>query len=318
MKAKDIVRSAILFENPPRIPLNLTPEYGQDIAFIGMNPNVDARPRSGRDEWGSVWANLEISDLGEVKDFPLKNWSDFEKLKIPDITDSRRWESLRDQCKAFTDKFILANGISLYERVHFVRGMENAWIDIYENPEKLCKLIDILVEMNLYAIKRYAEAGADGLMWCDDWGLQDRLMISPEKWRKIWKPRYARVYKAAHEANLLTFLHSCGDITSIMDDLIEVGLDVIQMDQQINMGLDELGKNFGGRITFWCPVDIQAIMPNGSPDEIRKYTRKMVATLGRPEGGFIGQWYSDPKGAGHSQESIDAMCSEFRKIAEGK
>ena len=84
------------------------------------------------------------------------------------------------------------------------------------------------------------------------------------------------------------------------------------------MGLDELGEQFGGRITFWCPVDIQVVMPNGSPDEIRQYTRKMVATLGRPEGGFIGKWYSDPAGAGHSQESIDAMCSEFTKIAEGK
>lgn len=318
MKPKDIVKNAILFKSPPRIPLNLTPEYGQDIAGIGMNPSVDARPKSGRDEWGAVWANLGTSNLGEVKDFPLKNWSDFGKLKIPDITDSQRWESLQDRCDAAGDKFVIGGGVSLYERVHFIRGMENTWIDIYESPEQLCKLIDILVEMNLYAIKRYAEVGVDGFMWCDDWGLQDRLMISPAMWRKIWKPRYARVYEAAHKANLLTFLHSCGDITSIMDDLIEIGLDVIQMDQQVNMGLNELGKNFGGRITFWCPVDIQAVMPSANADDIRKYARKMVKILSRPEGGFIAQWYSDPKGAGHSQESIDAMCSEFTKIAEGR
>jgi len=100
-----------------------------------------------------------------------------------------------------------------------------------------------------------------------------------------------------------------------MDDFIETGLDVIQMDQKENMGLDLLGQQFGGRITFWCPVDIQATMAHGSTDEIREYCRKLVTTLGRPNGGFIARWYSDPAGAGHTQEAIDAMCEEFMALS---
>ena len=150
------------------------------------------------------------------------------------------------------------------------------------------------MDQNLAAIRHYAAAGFDGLIMADDWGLQKRLMIAPDQWRAIWKPRYARIYRAAHEAGLFTFLHSCGYIVDILDDLIEIGLDAVHMDQQENMGLDLLSSRFGGRITFFAPVDIQRTMSVGTLDEIRAYCRKMTVTLGRPEGGFIPRWYTDP------------------------
>jgi hypothetical protein len=254
--------------------------------------------------------------VGEVKEFPLADWADFDRLAIPDVRDPQRFEYLPQARQQAGDRFILAHGVSLYERVHFIRGLENTWIDIHECPRELGRLIDVLVDMNLVAIEKYAAAGANGLIWCDDWGLQDRLMISPGKWREIWKPRYARVYQAAHQAGLLTFLHSCGHIVAILDDLIEIGLDVIQMDQQENMGLSLLGERFGGRLTFYSPVDIQQTMVKGTLDEIRAYCRGMVELLGRPNGGFIPCWYSDPEGAGHRPEAIEAMCEEFLRLSE--
>ena len=311
MTSKEIVLNTIRFKGAERIPFSLTEKYGSDFANIGMKPSPDARPGSGIDEWGCEWHNIGVSHLGEVKNFPIKQWSDWASLSIPNIEDPDRWKGLASARENAGDKFLIGGGISLYERTHFVRGLENTWVDIHTAPEELGRLIDVLVDMNIYAIKRYAEAGADGYMWCDDWGLQSRLMISPESWRAIWKPRYRRVYEAAHDAGLLTFLHSCGDITEILDDFIEVGLDVIQMDQQENMGVELLGRRFAGRITFWCPVDIQGTMVRGSLDEIRASCRQLVEALGTPEGGFIATWYGDPAGAGHRQEAIDAMCEEF-------
>ena len=295
--------------------MSLPEEYVQDIATVRMSPSVDARPSSGVDEWGCVWENLGFTNLGEVKDHPLKSWDDLPNLNIPDIRDPSRWANVQDARQNAGDKFLLGRGVSLYERVHFLRGLENTWIDIHTEPDKLGGLIDILVDMNLHAIERYAAAGADGLVWCDDWGLQDRLMISPADWRRIWRPRYARVYKAAHDAGLLTFMHSCGHIVEILDDLISAGLDVIQMDQQMNMGLELLGERFGGRITFMCPVDIQAVMPRAEADEIRAYCRKLVSHLSTDKGGFIADWYSSPRSAGHSDQAIKAMCTEFVSIS---
>jgi hypothetical protein len=314
MTPREIVSRTIRFQGSDRIPFALTPAHGSDFAGVGMTPSPDARPKSGVDEWGTVWHNIAASNLGQVMDFPLKSWSAWGDLRIPDVRDPRRWSALPGARDRAGDRFLLASGISIYERVHFVRGLENVWADIHEAPEALGRLIDLLVDMNLYAIERFAKAGADGYIFCDDWGLQDRLMIAPGSWRSIWKPRYARIYRAAHDAGLLTFLHSCGFIVEILDDLIDAGLDVIQMDQQENMGLDLLGARFGGRITFWCPVDIQNTMARGRPDEIRAYCRRMAGTLGRPLGGFIAKWYGDPVGAGHTAEAVEAMCDEFLKL----
>jgi hypothetical protein len=314
MTPREVVQKTVLFEGADRIPYALTEVYGSDFTGVGMTPSPDARPRSGVDEWGTRWANIGVSNLGEVEQPILVDWSDWDNLAIPNIKDPARWTSMQGARERAGDRFLLASGISIYERAHFVRGLENLWVDIHESPDELCRLLDVLVDMNLYAIERYATAGADGYIFCDDWGLQTQLMISPVSWRSFWKPCYARIYKAAHDAGLLTFLHSCGNIVEILDDFIEIGLDVIQMDQQENMGLDELGSRFGGRITFWCPVDIQGTMVRGTPDDIRAYCRRMVATLGRPNGGFIAKWYSDSKAVGHTKEAIDAMCDEFMKI----
>jgi hypothetical protein len=315
MTGREVVLRTVRFQGAERLAFDFPEKYGSDFARVGMDPSPDARPPNQRDEWGVLWENIKISSFGEVKDFPLKDWNDFEKLNIPDVSDPRRWKVLDGARDRAGDKFLIAMGISLYERVNFIRGLENTWTDIYQAPHDLGRLIDILVDMNLYAIERYAKAGADGYMFYDDWGLQDRLMISPDSWREIWKPRYARVYEAAHKAGLLTFLHSCGNIVDILDDFIEIGLDIIQMDQQENMGLRLLGERFGGRITFWCPVDIQNTMVQGTLDDIRQYCQRLVEVLGRPQGGFIAKWYPDPVGAGHRQEAIDAMCDEFLKLS---
>lgn len=312
---REVVACTITFQKPGRLAIDLPAGYGSDFAWVDMSPSPDARPREGRDEWGASWGNIGISNLGEVKEFPLKDLSDLGSLVVPDVNAPCRWEHLGGVREAFKDKFIIGRGISIYERVHFLRGLANTWMDIHDSPAKLRELLDILVEMNLQAIKRYAGLGVDGYFFTDDWGLQQRLMISPKKWREIWKPCYERIYRGCHEAGLFTFLHSCGHIVDIVDDLIEAGLDVIQMDQQENMGLKLLSKRFAGRITFFCPVDIQNTMVRGMPEEIRAYCRRMVSLLGRPEGGFIAMWYSDPAGAGHTQTAIATMCEEFLRIS---
>lgn len=314
MKRREIVRRAIHFEGPPRLPVEFPEPYGTDFAYTGPSPSPDDRPSQGRDEWGALWRNIGVCRLGEVQQPALLDWADFDALPIPDIHDPKRWTALEDAREQAEDRYLIGGGISIYERVHFIRGLHNAWTDVYAEPDRLRALIDILVDMNLAAIARYAEADVDGYMFCDDWGLQNALMIPPEAWRAIWKPAYARIYGAAHDAGMDTLLHSCGYIVDILDDFIEIGLDVIQMDQQENMGLEHLGKRFGGRIAFWCPVDIQNTMARGDAAKIRTYCRRMVQALGQPEGGFLARWYADPAGAGHTQEAIDAMCDEFVKI----
>jgi len=311
------VKRTIHFEGAPVLPHDFPERWGydSDFYFSGMNPPLDPRLARGVDEWGCVWDNAGISNLGEVVSFPIKNWSDFNERMIPDVNDPNRWECLTGIRETAGDKYLICGGISIYERVHFLRGLENTWADIYENQENLCSLVDVLTDINIAAIEKYAALGADGCLFYDDWGLQDSLMINPLKWREIWKPRYKRIFDTLHNHGMDAFLHSCGYIVDILDDLIEIGLDVIQMDQQENMGLELLGTRFGGRITFFSPVDIQKTLASGSTSEIERYCRDMKKYLATDNGGFIPRWYTDPDGAGHSEQSVRAMCDEFLRIS---
>ena len=316
MTSRSIVRRTIRFQGAPRLPRNFPAHLGYDSDFhgCGMNPSPDGRKSAGTDEWGCVWANAGCSNLGEVQEFPIKEWSDFDERRIPDIDAKDRFAGLEGLRERAGEKYVTAGGISIYERVHFLRGLENTWADIYEEPENLCRLLDILVDMNLKAIEQYARHGVDGYFFCDDWGLQNALMIHPQKWREIWKPRYKRIFDAAHEHGMDTLLHSCGYIVDILDDLIDAGLDVIQMDQQANMGLALLGERFRGRITFYGPADIQTVLPTDDLDLIRRYCGEMVRQLGTEQGGFMPCWYGDPAGAGHSEAAVRAMCDEFLRL----
>jgi hypothetical protein len=311
MTSRERVIRTLRFEGADRLPYDLPEPYGTDFYPVEMDPSPDARPSAGRDEWGALWMNTGQMQLGQVKEVPLATWNAMPSLHIPDVEDAARWLGVRGVRQKAGDKFILAKGISLYERIHFLRGMDNTWADIHEEPDRLRSLIELLLAMNLRAIPRFAAEGADGYMIPDDWGLQDTLMISPNSWRTLWKPSYATLFRAVHDAGMTMFLHSCGYIVDILDDLIAIGLDAIHMDQQENMGLELLGRRFGGRLTFFSPVDIQKTMVHGTPDEIRAYCRAMVNHLGRPGGGFIPRWYSDPVGAGHRPEALAAMCEEF-------
>jgi len=315
---REVIRNTVTFNHPDRLGRAYTEPYGNDFYWTWLSPSPDARPscKNGDnvDEWGAVWDNIGVCQLGEVKESPLKSWDDLPGLRIPDVRDPKRYEYVPTTRERAGDKFALGPGISLYERVHYLRGLENTWADIHTDSEKLGALIDILVDMNFHVLGEYAKGGVDGLILSDDWGLQDRLMISPASWREIWKPRYAKVFARAHELGMATFLHSCGHITEILEDLIEIGLDVIQMDQQNNMGVELLGKRFGGRITFYCPADIQAVIPTRDRAYIRSYCRRLVENFASLRGGFIPKFYSDPMGVGHDMDDVRFMFDEFIKL----
>ncbi len=138
-------------------------------------------------------------------------------------------------------------------------------------------------------------------------------MINHDLIREFFLPHYQQNWTLAHELGMEVWLHSCGYIIEILPMLIEAGLNVIQMDQQKNMGLDNLCEKVGGRIAFWCPVDIQNTMVRGSIRDVEEYVKKMTNTLGGHNGGLISMAYTTPEAVEHCPEKTEAMCQAFRK-----
>ncbi len=321
--AKELVRRAALFDGPERVPRSLPDPWGSDFLRVGVKPDPKWRPSvEGEDEWGCVWKKVSPNDRtkGQVKVHPIDDWAKLDDYRFPAYDLADRYKHIPNELIHDGDRrFVLASvPFSLIHRLRYLRGNRQAMLDPYRNPAELRFLLGRMTEIGLEALERLASLGIDGIISADDWGLQDRSFMSPEVFRKYFKPHYARFYHRAHEHGLLTFLHSCGHISELLEDFVGAELDVIQMDQQENMGLENLADQFGGRICFWCPVDIQNTMVSGSVKDVAEYARKLIGCLGAYDGGFMAKWYGGGEVVGHSAEKVTAMAEAFVRYGRYK
>ncbi|MBI2843947.1 MAG: hypothetical protein HYX78_11160 [Armatimonadetes bacterium] len=298
MTAKEVTKRAISFKGPLRIPIeNLSSPDESDIVLVGSAPKywewheVSPGAEECFDENGCRRRRFGHSGIGEVASAPVQNWNDLESFVFPPLPDSWRMDT-ESQVQLYSDKYVMGDlGVALYSTVD-LRGMDTFLYDTVLEPEKLMTLIDIVLERKLAQIKDYARmGGVDAVAWYDDWGIQDRLLISPCTWRSLFKSGYAAMVEEAHKHGLHAYWHCCGYIWDIVPDMVEIGVDVVNLDQPSLMGIDNLGRSFGGNICFSCPVDIQATLPKGDSKLARDEARLLLDRLGSFNGGLIAKVY---------------------------
>ncbi|NSW92698.1 MAG: hypothetical protein HPY74_18985 [Firmicutes bacterium] len=254
-----------------------------------------------QDALGNIIGRLNQKTNGEIIWGVLQeDWSALADYRIPPIDEAYR-QTFRDTVAKSKERYVLAVlPISPFSTARNLRMLENFLADVLLEPENVESLLNIIVEAANKMIVDAAQWEADGICIYDDWGTQQALLISPKVWRQLFKPVYKRLIDITHEHGMKFFMHSCGYIHEIMEDMIEISLDVFQLDQPELHGVEKLADKFGGRVTFWCPVDIQKIMQTGDRRLIEETARKMIRELGRFEGGFIAKDYP-------SWEDIDVL-----------
>jgi hypothetical protein len=220
----------------------------------------------------------------------LPSWDHLDEFlaKMPDPSPPEFFADARRLRAEHPDRFIVGmDFFCFYERLWTIRGMEPLLLDMMIEREKVQRLTDAVCEYHLKIIQGYADAGADAFYTSDDLGTQTGLFFSPQVFRELLKPRYARLVEAAHARGMQFWLHACGNVTEIVDDLIEIGLDVLHPIQPFAMDPKATAERYGGRISFMPGLDVQQLLPWGTPEEVAAGTREFVETFARPEGGFI-------------------------------
>lgn len=327
MTSRDRVKRAVHFQGPDRIPHYLPDGQENDIIWLWPGRPGDQQPwtmlPNGRqrkvDAWGVTWETFGGGSFGEAISWPLADITLQADYRFPDMFNPQHFDAARKAIviNRASDNPKYCLGVmscgSLHEGAHNVMGLENLFAAYYQEAEHLHSWIGRLAEQQRESIRKLAELGCDGVMGYDDWGLQDRLMVSPRIINEFFIPHYRQNWALAHELGMDTWLHSCGHIIDLLPTFADAGLNVIQQDQQENMGLERLDAAVGGRMAFWCPVDIQKTMVDGTPDDIRTYVRRMIATIGAHGGGFISMAYSTPEAVNHTPQNIAAMCAAFRE-----
>jgi hypothetical protein len=256
-----------------------------------------ADDRVAIDEFGTVWKASGRTSLGETVKGPLQDgWDRLDSYRLPDMKDWSRFAQAAALSKWLRgDRYRLGvDGNSIRERFQYLRGFENAMTDMVLFPDESGRLLDLLADMTIDIVENFHRAGADGFMLVDDWGSQDRALISPRHFEQFFLPRYQRVTARCHGLGMHCGMHSCGDIKALLPLMIESGLDFIQLDSPDMCGLDWLEKNVAGKICIFAAVDIQRIYPTNNPAMVERYVKDMILKLGPRNGGLVGWPYAEP------------------------
>lgn len=235
------------------------------------------------DEWGMITKKDENIDISKQLTHPLdsvNNISEIINYPLPIII-KKDISKIIDGIKE-KDLVTTAYGGSLYEWSWWLRGMENLLIDIGSKNGYDKAIFDKVTEHVKNLSEKWVKAGIDIICFYDDIGMQDRLQIRPQYWRKAVKPRYKRIIKSLKKINpkVLVFLHTCGKVTEVIEDFIEMGVDILNPLQPECMPLKEIKDNYKNDLSFWGTVSNQRTLSFGNKKDIFEEVANRIEIFG--------------------------------------
>jgi len=266
-------------------------QYPSDFGPSGYrDPEDDSRiylPGEWTDSWGSGWANIQAGMVGEVKHPAIDDWSRLAHWKPPYELLGKGFEEVNRTC-AEGNRFVHLGTPRPFERLQFVRGPENAYLDLAWGVGEVYRLLGMIHDYYMRHLEHVVRTDVDAVFFMDDWGSERALLISPDMWAEYFKPLYRDYCELAHTHGKFAFMHSDGFILDIYEHLIEVGVDAINS-QLFVMPIEEIGRRFKERITFWGELDRRNILALGSPWGVREGVGRIRRALWDDRGGVIGQ-----------------------------
>jgi uroporphyrinogen decarboxylase len=286
-------------------------------------PDDEVLDRLGIDTKGMVlgdysWGHFRIIDENTQMDFWQTTWKrapgghfynidgpfqghdpmmdELETFDWPDPDNPGLYEGLKAQAKFLrrnSDRALVLNfPVGIVHQGQFLRGFEDWLLDLYRCPEYIArlseKLADIWVKMARNAMERVGHL-VDVAAIGDDLAMQQGPLFNPEIYRRIIKPQHRRMIQAVKDYGpVKAWYHTCGSAFNLIDDLIDIGVDILNPVQVAanNMDPRTLKKEFGGRICFWGGVDTQSLLPFAEPDAVRAGVREIMSHM-CPGGGYV-------------------------------
>ena len=317
MSSFEVVRRAVEFDTPDRLPVRFDLLGQSDFHAAGWNQigTGDKTLKRTVDEWGVTWVRSDVDNMGQAKGHPLRDWRAMDGFDWPDPDNPAFYEGMAERFEGSHGQYVMTGCFMLlFERMYTLHGFEQTLADLFLQRERCEELADRIVDFDLGLIDNIARRfprRIHGFHFTDDWGTERATFVSPAFWDEFFKPRYKRVFDAAHAAGWHVWMHTCGKVNEIIDGLIDIGLDAINLQQPRALGIEEIGRRFRGRICFESLCDIQSTLPMKGADEIREEAGLLLAEWAAPEGGFVLSDYGDGAAIGVPPETKAAMLDAF-------
>lgn len=292
-------------------PLELISELNIDLYYIGLGkeknaPVFEYGMETYTDEWGATFRRMENpsglsyeiinpalqhASIKDLEDYP---WPDPHNPELAAGVEEKARELFENTTLALVGKF----SNSIFEQAFYLRGFEQMLIDISLDPEFATALMEKMVDIALARLQVGLKACGkyiQGVRFAgDDMGQQTGPLMSPKMFRRVIKPIFSRYYKSAramideYNPEIRIIAHTDGDVYPLIPDYIEMGLDVLNPVQPYvsEMEHDKLKAEFGTQLSFHAAIDIQRVLPFGTPEEVKAEAIKTMRMLG-PGGGYI-------------------------------
>lgn len=300
--SREEVRKAVRREHPSRIPLVRATWWGEGLReqYGSKLDRFSAYPSDVAQVFVDYCVDVKAMDLSwELKDNKaydnnavLESWDRFEEFaaKLPKPESYAKLDAVITNLKKAREegRYIQLSWWNLFfEQDWVLRGMEDLMIDFYINPQMIHRLHALLADYYCSIIAYVDDrVKLDGFFASDDLGHQSGPMFSPEVFHELFYPYYCQVGTLCSERDIDFWLHSCGDVTLLLEDLIDAGVNVIHPIQKHTMDEKTIAKEYGHRITFLAGIDVQHSLQEKDPQGVRQEVRFLIDTFDRPEGGM--------------------------------
>ncbi|MCE9613796.1 MAG: hypothetical protein K8T26_05935 [Lentisphaerae bacterium] len=345
MSQRENMLRAIRFERPERIPMIfwinpscyhhyppgalddlaeshpvLFPWYQRAKTPFAVPAAPPPPPEPYVDPWGITLASPEEGIAPVAVKHPLANWEDFDRYAPPPLPELKDEEKARPNLAAENRTQALAAGRLIqhglphghtFLRLCDLRGYEALICDMADDEPRLWRLIEMVEAHNAALVQCALQRGAELVSYPEDLGMQVGPMLSPTHLRTYIKPSYTRLMKLARDAGCIIHMHSDGDIRSLADDLVDSGVQVLNLQDLVN-GIDWIRTRFKGKLCIDLDIDRQTVTRFGSPKDVDDLIRTEVETLGSREGGLMMIYGMYP---GIPLENAKALMDALEKYA---
>lgn len=291
------------------LPGDFEPFERKPVPIIGPKDfDADGRYHAfRRDEWGTLWEYRIFGIAGIPLECPLEDIAHLPNYRFPDIAQYTAFdiERIKRQWGQHQTQHYKLHGVgSLIERLKSVRSDAETLMDIAQDTPEINAIADHIMEQNASEVRLAILAGADGIAFGDDYGMEKTMLLSPTMWRRFFKPRLRALFRPAVEAQLDIVFHSCGMVTPILEDLREIGATAIwpQLPTYDMKELADRCRALGLAVAIH--TDRARTMTYGTPQSVRELVMREFDTFRMMDGG---SWFYVEADNGFPYENIQSL-----------
>ena len=266
-------------------------EFVQKMDLDGIAVGLDSKntvidDRHFIDEWGIT--RVSYDEYPNPVGFPIQELSDLDTYEVPDPDAPYRFNKIKKAMDLFgQEKCVIARVRDVFSQPRDLMGFENFLAGFYEEPELVQRLMEMSVEYSGRICENLAGLGIEVIVVGDDIANNQALLMNPDMYREQVLPHFEALVKKAKSLGLKVIKHSDGDLNSVVEDLVNTGIDCLDpIDARGNMDLAALKARYGNRIAFKGNVDCVETLVNKSEDQVRREVARCLLQ-GSVGGGHI-------------------------------